>query len=63
MKHQICNCLYIKELHKADSRRIAETHYELGVALGHFNKFDEAVKSLEDSIACLKLRFVLLFSY
>jgi len=45
-----------KELHKADSRRIAETHYELGVALGHFNKFDEAVKSLEDSIACLKLR-------
>jgi len=45
-----------KELHAADSRRIAETHYQLGVALGHFNKFDEAVKSLEEAIACLKLR-------
>jgi len=45
-----------KALHKADSRRIAETHYELGVALGHFNKFDEAVKSLEEAIVCLKLR-------
>eukprot|EP00088_Acartia_fossae_P038566 TRINITY_DN3_c0_g2_i1.p1 TRINITY_DN3_c0_g2~~TRINITY_DN3_c0_g2_i1.p1 ORF type:complete len:485 (+),score=228.94 TRINITY_DN3_c0_g2_i1:47-1501(+) len=45
-----------KELHSADSRRIAETHYQLGVALGHFNKFDEAIKSLEDAISCLKLR-------
>jgi len=45
-----------KELHAADSRRIAETHYQLGVALGHFNKFDDAVKSLEEAIACLKLR-------
>merc|ERR1711915_980697 len=45
-----------KVLHAEDSRRIAETHYHLGVALGHFNKFDEAVKALEESINCLKLR-------
>lgn len=45
-----------KDLHAADSRRIAETHYQLGVALGHFNKFDDAVKSLEEAITCLKLR-------
>lgn len=45
-----------KVLHPADSRRIAETQYQLGVALGHFEKFDEAIKSLNDAIACLKLR-------
>jgi len=45
-----------KELHPADSRRIAETQYQLGVALGHFEKFDEAIKSLNEAIACLKLR-------
>jgi len=45
-----------KALYAADSRRVAETYYHLGVALGHFNKFDEAVKALEDSIACLELR-------
>nr|ALS04396.1 nuclear autoantigenic sperm protein [Acartia pacifica] len=45
-----------KELHAADSRRIAETQYQLGVALGHFEKFDEAVKALEDAIACFKKR-------
>merc|ERR1711922_56172 len=33
-----------KVLHPADSRRIAETQYQLGVALGHFEKFDEAIK-------------------
>lgn len=45
-----------KVLHAEDSRRIAETHYHLGVALGHFNKFDEAITSLESSIAVLKQR-------
>merc|ERR1712200_34290 len=45
-----------KVLHPADSRRIAETQYQLGVALGHFEKFDEAIKSLNEAIACLKLR-------
>jgi len=45
-----------KVLHAEDSRRIAETHYHLGVALGHFNKFDEAITSLQDAIAVLKKR-------
>jgi len=45
-----------KVLYEADSRRIAETHYHLGVALGHFNKFDEAVVALEEAITCIKLR-------
>merc|ERR1711872_174681 len=45
-----------KVLHEADSRRIAETHYHLGVALGHFNKFDEAVSALQAAIECIKLR-------
>ena len=47
---------FVKVLHAEDSRRIAETHFDLGVALGHFNKFDEAIKSLESSIAVLKKR-------
>merc|ERR1719283_146719 len=45
-----------KVLHEADSRRIAETQYHLGVALGHFNKFDEAVSALQAAIDCIKLR-------
>lgn len=45
-----------KELHAADSRRVAETYYNLGVALGHNVKFDEAVVALEDAIKVLKLR-------
>jgi len=45
-----------KVLYEADSRRIAETHYHLGVALGHHNKFDEAVSALQEAIACIKLR-------
>jgi len=45
-----------KELHAADSRRIAETYYNLGVALGHSYKFDEAVAALEDAIKVLQLR-------
>lgn len=43
-------------MYEADSRRIAETHYHLGVALGHFNKFDEAVSALQQAISCIKLR-------
>jgi len=53
----ITDCLAKRKvLHAEDSRRIAETHYHLGVALGHFNKFDEAITSLENSIAVLKQR-------
>merc|ERR1739845_266051 len=55
--NDITECLNKRKvLHPADSRRIAETQYQLGVALGHFEKFDEAVKSLEEAIKCLKLR-------
>eukprot|EP00088_Acartia_fossae_P038560 TRINITY_DN3_c0_g1_i12.p1 TRINITY_DN3_c0_g1~~TRINITY_DN3_c0_g1_i12.p1 ORF type:complete len:473 (+),score=213.12 TRINITY_DN3_c0_g1_i12:36-1421(+) len=53
----IADCLEKrKKLYAEDSRRIAETHYHLGVALGHFNKFDEAVVALESAIKVLKLR-------
>ena len=41
-----------------DSRRIAETFYHLGVALGLHSKFDEAIKNLEDAIVVITKRFV-----
>ena len=39
-----------------DSRCIAETHYQLGVALGFNAQFDEAVNALSDAIAVLEKR-------
>ena len=39
-----------------DSRCIAETHYQIGVALGFNLEFDKAVASLEDAIAVLEKR-------
>ena len=39
-----------------DSRCIAETHYQLGVAQGFNLEFDEAVKSLEGAIHVLQGR-------
>lgn len=39
-----------------DSRSIAETHYQLGVALGFNLQFDEAVCALNDAINVLKKR-------
>ena len=39
-----------------DSRSIAETHYQLGVALGFNLQFDEAVGALNDAINVLKKR-------
>lgn len=39
-----------------DSRCIAETHYQLGVALGFNLQFDEAVGSLQDAISVLQTR-------
>ena len=38
------------------SRCIAETHYQLGVALGFNAQFDEAVNALSDAIAVLEKR-------
>merc|ERR1712117_474142 len=40
----------------ADSRNIAETHYQLGVALGFHMKYEEAVVSLESAISVLETR-------
>ncbi len=45
-----------KEKLPADSRKIAETKYQLGVALGYHAKFDEAVEALNAAIAVLKTR-------
>jgi len=39
-----------------DSRCIAETHYQLGIAKGFNMQFDDAVKSLEECINVLQLR-------
>jgi hypothetical protein len=39
-----------------DSRRIAETYYHLGVALGLHNKFGEAIKNLEEAILVINKR-------
>merc|ERR1712130_506160 len=40
----------------ADSRNIAETHYQLGVALGFHMKYEEAIVSLEAAISVLETR-------
>ncbi|TRY70866.1 hypothetical protein TCAL_11416 [Tigriopus californicus] len=45
-----------QELMPADSRSIAETHYQMGVALGYNLEFDKAVESLKDAIAVLLKR-------
>merc|ERR1711913_183284 len=53
----LASCLK-KQLEKlpADSRSIAETHYQLGVAQGFHLHFEEAVKSLNDAITVLTTR-------
>ena len=45
-----------QELLPEDSRCIAETHFQLGVALGFFCKFDEAVDALNDALIVLQKR-------
>ncbi len=45
-----------QELLPEDSRCIAETHYQIGVALGFNLDFDKAVGSLEDAIVVLEKR-------
>jgi len=39
-----------------DSRLIAETHYQLGVALGFNKQFDDTVNAINDAIGVLQLR-------
>ena len=45
-----------QDLNPEDSRVIAETHYQLGVALGFNAQFDEAVNALNDAINVLEKR-------
>merc|ERR1712004_223376 len=45
-----------QDLLPEDSRCIAETHYQLGVALGFNAQFDEAVNALSDAISVLEKR-------
>merc|ERR1719228_1888803 len=47
-----------KALLPIDSRNIAGTHYQIGVALGFSKMYDEALKSLDDAISVLNDRMV-----
>ncbi len=47
----------------ADSRRIAETYYHLGVALGLHDKFDEAIKNLDEAIVVITKRYERMLFY
>jgi len=49
-----------KELLPNDSRIIAETHYHLGVALGHNKAYDDALTNLEAAISVLDNRMKVL---
>lgn len=49
-----------QELLPEDSRCIAETHYQLGVALGFNMEFDKAVESLQEAIDVMNNRISLL---
>merc|ERR1712112_585441 len=45
-----------KEILPSDSRSIAETHYELGIAQGHMKSFTEAETSFQSAIGVLQTR-------
>merc|ERR1712002_295613 len=49
-------CLKKREALPKDSRLIAETQYQLGVALGFNKQYDDAVRSLKTAIQILKER-------
>jgi len=49
-------CLKKQESLPKDSRIVAETHYQLGVALGFNSQFEEAVESLNSAIKIIKER-------
>merc|ERR1712200_314472 len=49
-------CLIGQEKFAKDSRCPAETHYQLGVALGYHGQFDEAVASLKSAISIIQER-------
>jgi len=45
-----------KEILPADSRSIAETHYQLGIALVYSDKFDDAESSMNSAVEVLSTR-------
>merc|ERR1712112_337175 len=45
-----------KEILPSDSRSIAETHYELGIAQGHMKSFTDAETSFQSAIRVLQTR-------
>jgi len=45
-----------KEILPADSRSIAETHYQLGIALVYSDKFDDAESSMQSAVEVLSTR-------
>jgi len=47
-----------KEILPADSRSIAETHYQLGIALVYSEKFDDAESSMNNAVDVLSSRLV-----
>jgi len=47
-----------KEILPADSRSIAETHYQLGIALVYSEKFDDAESSMNSAVEVLSSRLV-----
>merc|ERR1711942_310042 len=49
-------CLKKQEAFSKDSRLVAETHYQLGVAQGFNSQYDEAVESLNSAIQIIKER-------
>jgi len=49
-------CLSKQDSLSKDSRIVAETHYQLGVAQGYNNQFEDAVSSLNTAIKILKER-------
>merc|ERR1712013_909007 len=52
----IKTCLKKQEGFSKDSRLVAETHYQLGVAQGFNSEYDEAVESLNSAIQTIKER-------
>lgn len=53
----LTNCLKMQQSSlSADSRNIAETHYQLGIAQGFHMKYEEAIESLNSAISVLETR-------
>lgn len=50
-------CLSIqKEFLEAESRLIAETHYQIGVACCHANKYEESISNLKNAVTVIRAK-------